>query len=65
MLETVEKKYHNNQILNSTVNDRRQVFSSGIILPKNNVLWIDINKKNTDEVITHDEAVFAFSFTPR
>ena len=59
------KKSHNNQILNSTVNDRRQVFSSGINLPKNNVLWIDINKKNTDEVITHDEAVFAFSFTPR
>ena len=59
------KKSHNNQILNSTVNDRRQVFSSGINLLKNNVLWIDINKKNTDEVITHDEAVFAFSFTPR
>ena len=58
-------KSHNNQILNSTVNDRRQVFSSGINLPKNDVLWININKKNTDEVITHDEAVFAFSFTPR
>ena len=58
-------KSHNNQILNSTVNDGRQVFSSGINLPKNDVLWININKKNTDEVITHDEAVFAFSFTPR
>ena len=58
-------KSHNNQILNSTVNDRRQVFSSGINLPKNDVLWISINKKNTDEVITHDEVVFAFSFTPR
>ena len=50
-------KSHNNQTLNSSVNARRQVFSC--------VLWIDINKKNTDEVITHDEAVFAFSFTPR
>ena len=55
----------NNQTLNSSLNDRRQVFSSGINLSKNDVLWIDINKKNTDEVITHDEAVFAFSFTPR
>ena len=58
-------KSRNNQILNSSLNDRRQVFSSGINLSKNDVLWIDINKKNTDEVITHDEAVFAFSFTPR
>ena len=58
-------KSRNNQTLNSTLNDRRQVFSSGINLSKNDVLWIDINKKNTDEVITHDEAVFAFSFTPR
>ena len=58
-------KSRNNQILNSSLNDRRQVFSSGINLSKNDVLWIDINKKNTDEVITHDEAVFAFSFTLR
>ena len=58
-------KSHNNQTLNSSLNARRQVFSSGINLSKNDVLWIDINKKNTDEVITHDEAVFAFSFTPR
>ena len=58
-------KSRNNQTLNSTLNDRKQVFSSGINLSKNDVLWIDINKKNTDEVITHDEAVFAFSFTPR
>ena len=58
-------KSHNNQTLNSSLNDRRQVFSSGINLSKNDVLWIDINKKNTGEVITHDEAVFAFSFTPR
>ena len=58
-------KSRNNQILNSSLNDRRQVFSSGINLSKNDVLWIDINKKNTDEVITHDEAVFAFSFIPR
>ena len=58
-------KSRNNQTLNSSLNDRRQVFSSGINLSKNDVLWIDINKKNTDEVITHDEAVFAFSFTPR
>ena len=55
----------NNQILNSSLNDSRQAFSSGINLSKYDVLWIDINKKNTDEVITHDEAVFAFSFTPR
>ena len=58
-------KSHNNKTLNSSLNARRQVFSSGINLSKNDVLWIDINKKNTDEVITHDEAVFAFSFTPR
>ena len=58
-------KSYNNQTLNSSLNDRRQVFFSGINLPKNDILWIDINKKNTDEVITHDEAVFAFSFTPR
>ena len=58
-------KSHNNQTLNSSLNARRQVFSSGINLSKIDVLWIDINKKNTDEVITHDEAVFAFSFTPR
>ena len=58
-------KSHNNQTLNSSLNARRQVFSSGINLSKNDVLWIDINKKNTDEVITHDEAVFAFSCTPR
>ena len=58
-------KSRNNQTLNSSLNDRRQVFFSGINLSKNDVLWIDINKKNTDEVITHDEAVFAFSFTPR
>ena len=58
-------KSRNNETLNSTLNDMRQVFSSGINLSKNDVLWIDINKKNTDEVITHDEAVFAFSFTPR
>ena len=58
-------KSRNNQTLNSSLNARRQVFSSGINLSKNDVLWIDINKKNTDEVITHDEAVFAFSFTPR
>ena len=59
------RKSRNNQTLNSSLNDRRQVFFSGINLSKNDVLWIDINKKNTDEVITHDEAVFAFSFTPR
>ena len=58
-------KSRNNQTLNSSLNDRRQVFFSGINLSKNDILWIDINKKNTDEVITHDEAVFAFSFTPR
>ena len=58
-------KSRNNQTLNSSLNYRRQVFFSGINLSKNDVLWIDINKKNTDEVITHDEAVFAFSFTPR
>ena len=58
-------KSHNNQTLNSSLNARRQVFSCGINLSKIDVLWIDINKKNTDEVITHDEAVFAFSFTPR
>ena len=58
-------KSRNNQTLNSSLNDRRQVFFSGINLSKNDVLWIDINKINTDEVITHDEAVFAFSFTPR
>ena len=58
-------KSRNNQTLNSSLNDRRQVFFSGINLSKNDVLWIDINKKNTDEVITHDAAVFAFSFTPR
>ena len=58
-------KSRNNQTLNSSLNDRRQVFFSGINLSKNDVLWIDINKKNTDEVITHDEAVFSFSFTPR
>ena len=58
-------KSHNNQTLNSSVNARSQVFSCGINLSKIDVLWIDINKKNTDEVITHDEAVFAFSFTPR
>ena len=53
-------KSHNNQTLNSSLNARRQVFSSGINLSKNDVLWIDINKKNTDEVITHDEAVLLF-----
>ena len=58
-------KSRNNQTLNSSLNDRRQVFFSGINLSKNDVLWIDMNKKNTDEVITHDEAVFTFSFTPR
>ena len=58
-------KSRNNQTLNSSSNDRRQVFSSGINLSKNDVLWIDINKKNTDEVITHDEAVFGFTFTSR
>ena len=60
----ISGKSRNNQTLNSSSNDRRQVFSSGINLSKNDILWIDINKKNTDEVITHDEAVFAFSFTP-
>ena len=58
-------KSRNNQTLNSSSNDRRQVFSSGINLSKNDVLWIDINKMNTDEVITHDEAVFGLTFTPR
>ena len=58
-------KSHNNQTLNSSLNARRQVFSGGINLSKIDVLWIDIHKKNTDEVITHDEAGFAFSFTPR
>ena len=38
-------KSRNNQTLNSSLNDRRQVFSSGINLSKNDVLWIDINKK--------------------
>ena len=55
-------KSRNNQTLNSSSN---QVFFSGINLSKNDVLWIEINKMNTDEVITHDEAVFAFSFTSR
>ena len=63
MLETAEKNF-NHQTLNSSTNDRRQVFSSGINLSKNDVLWININKKNKDEVITHDEAVFALTFTP-
>ena len=39
-------KSHNNQTLNSSLNARRQVFSSGINLSKIDVLWIDINKKN-------------------
>ena len=59
-------KSNNNQILNSPSNERRQVFVSGINLSKNDVLWIDINKMNeAGGIITHDEAVFAFSFTPR
>ena len=58
-------KSNNNQTLNSSSNDRSQVFSSGINLSKNDVLWIYINKMNTDEVITHDEVVFGLSFTTR
>ena len=59
-------KSNNNQILNSSSNERRQVFVSGINLSKNDVLWIDINKMNVaGGIITHDEAIFAFSFTPR
>ena len=38
-------KRNNNQTLNSSSNDRRQVFASGINLSKNDLLWIDINKK--------------------
>ena len=38
-------KSNNNQTLNSSSNERRQVFVSGINLSKNDVLWIDINKK--------------------
>ena len=58
-------KSFNHQTINSSSNDRRQVFASGINLSKNDLLWIDIHKKNRDEVITHDEAVFALTFTSR
>ena len=58
-------KRNNNQTLNSSSNDRRQVFTSGINLSKNDILWIKIYKKNTDEEITHDEAVFSLTFTMR
>ena len=57
-------KSNNNQTLNSSSNDRRQVFSSGINLSKNDVLWIYINKMNVaGGIITHDEAVFGLTFT--
>ena len=39
------EKSNNNQTLNSSSNERRQVFASGINLSKNDVLWIDIYKK--------------------
>ena len=39
-------KSRNNQTLNSSLNDRRPVFFSGINLSKNDVLWIDKQKKH-------------------
>ena len=43
MLEAVEK-CDNHQTLNSSSNERRQVFVSGINLSKTDVLWIEISK---------------------
>ena len=54
------------QTLNSSSNERRQVFVRGINLSKNDVIWIGINKMNVaGGIITHDEAVFSSTFTPR
>ena len=53
------------QSFNSSSNERIQVFSSGINLSKN-VMYIYINKMNVaGGIITHYEAVFGLTFTPR
>ena len=58
------QKSNNNQILKSSLNERKQVFASEINLSKNDVLWMFIHQKDTRALLAHDEVVFAFSFTP-
>ena len=61
----IESSGNNNQTLNSSSNNRKQVFSSGINLSKNDVMRIGINKMNINKEIIHDEVVFSLIFTPR
>ena len=52
-----------NQLLNSSKNARRQNFSPDIQLAKNDILWIEIYKKGSNNPILQDEGVFSIVFS--
>ena len=52
-----------NQSLNSSKNARRQNFSLDIKLAKNDILWIEIYKQGSNNLILQDEGVFSIVFS--
>ena len=51
-----------NQKVNTSLNTRRQNFPINIQLEKNDILWVEIYKKDTITPITHNNAVFSIVF---
>ena len=51
-----------NQKINTSLNARRQNFPINIQLEKNDILWVEIYKKDTNTPIIHNNAVFSIVF---
>ena len=51
-----------NQKINTSLNARRQNFPINIQLEKNDILWVEIYKKDTNAPIIHNNAVFSIVF---
>ena len=54
--KTVNKK------INSTKNERRQNFPVNIEFEKNDILWFEVYKKDTNTPIEHNNVVFSITF---
>ena len=54
--KTLNKKF------NSSKNERRQNFTINIQLEKNDILWIEMYKKNTNTPVVHNNVVFSIVF---
>ena len=54
--KTVNKK------INSTKNERRQNFPVNIEIGKNDILWFEVYKKDTNTPIEHNKVVFSIVF---